>query len=414
MISPEMPKPPTPPTSRTGQPPFPPFPPFPPGIDPRRFPGFKPGVDRGKLPPFPENLPKPSWLKLDKNGAPMGDPADMPLAAMAGDTITPLLQNLRISSWSSGVSVMCGAWGVTFPIFMGGYFAVFEGSMFVSPAQGEPVQLFAGDFAVAKPMPGLKISNLPATPGRPIHEVFRIADAHKSEGMKLGEGPLSARFTGGPIIADRGVGGPLRSALPDIVVVRGSTEPADGLTRSVLRLLERQIGDRSPGGYAIINQLVSLLFIQCVQGYFKSDEARGKNWTSAVLDEHLGPLLALLHAMPGRDWSMKEMADEAGLSRTIFHERFVAMTGVPPATYLREHRMSMASELLKGSGADIRAIARRVGYGSEGAFCSAFRRWAGCTPGEYRAKHADHAAASARKPGADAAPPRRPGRTDTP
>lgn len=348
--------------------------------------------------------PRPPWLKLAKNGLPIGDPADIPFAAISGDRITALLQRLQITSWTSGVSVMSGPWGVEFPVFMGGYFAVFEGRMFIVPSHGDPVELAEGDFAVVKPMAGLKICSHPSALATPVDRVLAPADLHKAEGMRLGTGRTSARFTSGPLIADRGIGGPLKSALPGIVIVRGSAEGLDGLTRSTLRLIERTLGDRSPGSHAILNQLVSILFIQSIREYFKSDDAQSKPWTSAILDEHIGPLLALLHAMPGRDWSMKEMADEAGLSRTVFHERFVAMTGVPPATYLREHRMGIAADLLTSSSADIRAIARRVGYGSEGAFCSAFRRWADCTPGEYREQHSETP-----DPGASTAPPRRPG-----
>jgi AraC-like DNA-binding protein len=40
--------------------------------------------------------------------------------------------------------------------------------------------------------------------------------------------------------------------------------------------------------------------------------------------------------------------------------------------------------LLAGNGATAAAVASRVGYGSEAAFSTAFARYAGVPPGEYR------------------------------
>lgn len=53
------------------------------------------------------------------------------------------------------------------------------------------------------------------------------------------------------------------------------------------------------------------------------------------MDDHIGLMLALVHASPGRAWTLAEMADEPGLSRSVFHERFTELVGEPPLQRVR-------------------------------------------------------------------------------
>jgi AraC-like DNA-binding protein len=74
----------------------------------------------------------------------------------------------------------------------------------------------------------------------------------------------------------------------------------------------------------------------------------------------------------------------AGLSRAAFSRRFTALVGQPPLTYLTWWRMTIAGRLLRASDTALSVIARQVGYGSEFAFASAFKREYGVTTGQYR------------------------------
>nr|WP_241251437.1 helix-turn-helix transcriptional regulator [Candidatus Protofrankia californiensis] len=77
-------------------------------------------------------------------------------------------------------------------------------------------------------------------------------------------------------------------------------------------------------------------------------------------------------------------AAEAGLSRAPFARRFAALVGQPPLSYLTWWRMTIAARLLRESDAPLSVIAGRVGYASEFAFASAFKRHYGAAPGKYR------------------------------
>jgi AraC-like DNA-binding protein len=60
------------------------------------------------------------------------------------------------------------------------------------------------------------------------------------------------------------------------------------------------------------------------------------------------------------------------------------LVGRPPLNYLTWWRMTTAARLLRESDAPLATVAREVGYSSEFAFASAFKRRYAVAPGRYR------------------------------
>src|SRR6185312_2151194 len=94
-------------------------------------------------------------------------------------------------------------------------------------------------------------------------------------------------------------------------------------------------------------------------------------------------VLAMMHARPAHDWTIDELARDAGLSRSVLAERFAELVGLPPMHYLASWRMQIASGLLSG-GINIAAVAAETGYGSEAAFSRAFKKVVGVPPSAWR------------------------------
>ena len=89
--------------------------------------------------------------------------------------------------------------------------------------------------------------------------------------------------------------------------------------------------------------------------------------------------------MPGTEpWTLERLGEEAGLSRSSLHERFVRFIGQPPMQYLTQWRMQVASGMLRETNAKLMEVAQCVGYDSEAAFSRAFKRSAGVSPGAWR------------------------------
>lgn len=101
-------------------------------------------------------------------------------------------------------------------------------------------------------------------------------------------------------------------------------------------------------------------------------------------DDRLLRAWAAYFAEPRRRWTVRSLADAAGLSRTAFAERFRAATGVPPLTAITDLRLDQAVTMLREESAPLIEIAFTVGYNSEAAFVRAFHRKFGVPPGQYR------------------------------
>ncbi|MEV5966707.1 helix-turn-helix transcriptional regulator [Kribbella sp. NPDC051952] len=76
-------------------------------------------------------------------------------------------------------------------------------------------------------------------------------------------------------------------------------------------------------------------------------------------------------------------------ARTSFAERFRTVAGMPPLAYLSHWRMLLAQRALRDGDVrvgDVRVgeLAVELGYGSEGAFSTAFKREVGESPLRYR------------------------------
>lgn len=72
------------------------------------------------------------------------------------------------------------------------------------------------------------------------------------------------------------------------------------------------------------------------------------------------------------------------MSRTTFALHFRTIAGVAPLTYLTQWRMRLAERALREQNRPVAEVARSLGYTSESAFSTAFKRVAGSSPRAYR------------------------------
>ena len=107
-------------------------------------------------------------------------------------------------------------------------------------------------------------------------------------------------------------------------------------------------------------------------------------WLAALRDRQVGRTLALIHRRPEHDWSVIELAREAGMSRSAFAARFTELVGQPAAQYLAQWRLHLARAQLLESRDSVAVVARRAGYQSEAAFGRAFKQFFGMPPGGLR------------------------------
>jgi len=96
--------------------------------------------------------------------------------------------------------------------------------------------------------------------------------------------------------------------------------------------------------------------------------------------------------------SIRQTADFLGMSvRTL--QRGLASAGVSHEALVAQTRFATAAAVLEQTNAKILDLALDLGYSDHANFTRAFRRWAGCSPQEYRVRHA-------RRPRVEKPPPR--------
>ena len=109
------------------------------------------------------------------------------------------------------------------------------------------------------------------------------------------------------------------------------------------------------------------------------DEAKNNN-THQSLRQLRSEILSQLE----RHWTVKDMAELAGLSRSRFSYLYKETFAISPKEDLLTERMNMAKHLLKSQNQPISEIAARVGYDNVYHFSKQFKLNYALSPSQYR------------------------------
>ena len=197
-------------------------------------------------------------------------------------------------------------------------------------------------------------------------------------GYRVGsiDGPIDMRAMVGYCIFQSDDATLLSSLLPRLVVVRGEHRLA-----MLMQLLGDEAVGSKPGREVVLQHLLEVLLIEALRSTAELDGSPGL--LRGLSDERLAVAIRRMHARPERGWTVVELAREAALSRSGFHERFQRAVGMAPMEYLQAWRLALAKDLLRKREASVGEIARQVGYRSASAFSVAFTREVGVSPARY-------------------------------
>jgi AraC-like DNA-binding protein len=173
----------------------------------------------------------------------------------------------------------------------------------------------------------------------------------------------------------------LLQTLPPLMKVETSGDRAR--LRWSIDLMMEEFREARPGSSLIAQQLAHMMLTQAIRLYAE-DTARGDiGWLTTMSDPYLGPALGAMHADPAAQWTVEELARCAGMSRSAFAHRFRARAGETPIAYLTRWRMMLAGERLIEGRDSVARIASSLGYESEHAFGTAFKRVMRSSPRRY-------------------------------
>ncbi len=108
-----------------------------------------------------------------------------------------------------------------------------------------------------------------------------------------------------------------------------------------------------------------------------------------VLEDHrLARAITAVLECPAAAHTVESLAAVAGMSRSVFAERFARTFGETPIEFVQRVRIRLGAELLRSTELPIKLIAASVGYSSRSYFTRAFRNAHNIDPRSFRAQAA--------------------------
>ena len=170
-------------------------------------------------------------------------------------------------------------------------------------------------------------------------------------------------------------GNPIGQGLPRLIILPLASHPA---LAPVCDLLVAEAFSEGGGRQAALDRLFDYLLILIVRHVVGSGMITG-GVLAGLADPRLAKALTAVHEAPKRPWSLEDLANLAGMSRTRFAAHFRAVVGKTPIDYLTLWRMTIARQLL-AKGNPVKSVANAVGYDSPAAFSRVFARVTGQPP----------------------------------
>jgi AraC-like DNA-binding protein len=297
------------------------------------------------------------------------------------DPLSEVLSLLKPRTYMAAEMEAGGAWSVRFPAHDGIKFnAVTAGECWLAvEGVAEPVRVKAGDcFLLPRGRPFILTTDLDLPPTNAF-EKFGPAKGRSGAVVFNGGGDFAA--VGALFVLSADHAGILLSILPPIMHIRKEADQA-ALRWSLTQMLQEQREGR-PGGSLVAQHLSHIMLVQALRVYLTEEAAGGVGWLFALSDKQMSLAIGAMHDDPAHRWSLQELAERAGMSRSSFAERFKETVGASPMEYLTRWRMLLAGDRLVAANEQVAAIAFSLGYESESAFSTAFKRVMGCSPRQY-------------------------------
>jgi AraC-like DNA-binding protein len=188
------------------------------------------------------------------------------------------------------------------------------------------------------------------------------------------------RLIMGTIRFPGGTGQPLTALLPPLLHL--STLNEGGLLGKVATATVAASQDVS-ATQPVFDRLGEALVVQALYMHLRTRPATEAGWLRAAADPEIGPVLLAMLSHPDRDWSVASLAEAGSLARSTFARKFRELVDCGPMDFLLDVRMRRAARRLADDDADLKSVARAVGYRSTAAFSVAFKRWSGVAPSRF-------------------------------
>ena len=303
------------------------------------------------------------------------------------DALSQVLRSFRLRGSFYAAWDLAAPWGLSFrPASSAPFHYVESGEMWMVTDDGRRVHLEEGDVLVLFDGAGHRVGDRPTTPAEPIKTV--VARQPRGWSHSYGGRGRRSRLVCGTFAIDERDSVPASlQQLPAVVHIHRDSSPRWHAFTQTLALLADELHRGEAGAERAAALLTETLLIHVLRAVLARTEPAAAGWMEGLRDPRIAAALAAIHGEPEKRWTLAALARAAGLSRSVFAERFHARVGTPPMTYLARWRLQLAARWLRESAMSVTEILHRLGYASAAAFHRAFKREHGLAPTAYRRAH---------------------------
>jgi len=305
------------------------------------------------------------------------------------DALSAVLAPVRLQQTRWAFTVGRAPWGVA---LSGGkccvrFHYLVRGSAWLSVDEtDEPdVALEGGDLAVLPLGHAHVLRDHPRSAPVRFDDVARCDSRSAVMQLDVGAKGPETNFVTACFVLDDPLARQILAVLPPLIRMTPDAEQGVPSFPENIQFITREIETDRPGSEIVLLRMADVIFIQILRAYLARLPDDGGGFLGALRDPSTAAALGAMHHRAEAPWTVASLAEEVGLSRSVFAARFTQLVGEPPLGYLTRLRMQKAATLLR-DGATLAKASRQTGYASEASFSHAFRQWAGVAPGAWRKK----------------------------
>lgn len=211
---------------------------------------------------------------------------------------------------------------------------------------------------------------------------------------EFGGGGEETRLICGYLSCDARLIQPVLTGLPHVLRVHVRDDASGAMLENMVLHAVQQVVAAAPGSQMIVARLAEVLFAEVLRRYLLQLPVGRNGWLAGAADPGIGRALAAMHRHPSHAWTLDELAQHAGMSRSTLTQRFARYFEQGPMAYLADWRLELAAESLRTTNRSVLQIADEIGYDSEAAFNRAFKRRFDAPPARYRKQWRDQQGAN--------------------
>ncbi len=303
------------------------------------------------------------------------------------DALSAVLASVRLQQTCWAFTVGRAPWGLAFTgrkSCVRFHYIVRGGAWLRVDNWDEPdVALSGGDLAVLPLGDAHVLRDHPHSAPVNVDDVAQCGSRSVIMHLDVGAKGPETNFVTGAFVLNDPLARQILAVLPPYIRMRPEVEQGVPSFLENIQFITREVETDRPGSEIVLLRMADVIFIQILRAYLARVPEDGGGFLGALRDPSTAAALGAMHERAEAPWTVASLAEEVGLSRSVFAARFTQLVGEPPLGYLTRLRMQKAAVLLR-EGATLAKASHLTGYASEASFSHAFRQWAGVAPGSYR------------------------------